>query len=91
MPAIHHTQVFEVPDALKDERFAQNPLVLAGPKVRFYAGAPLITSDGFALGTLCVIDQKPRALTDAQRALLDELSVVVVSLLGMARRHVGMR
>ena len=64
-----------------DERFADNPAVLDGPRIRFYAGCPLIDQAGFALGTLCVIDQKPRTLSDLQRANLHELATAMVRLL----------
>lgn len=67
-----------VQDASKDPRFADNPLVTNDPSVRFYAGAPLKTSDGFNLGTLCAIDQRPRTLTDKERQLLFDLSNIVV-------------
>jgi GAF domain-containing protein len=68
--AIAAEQLLEVPDALEDERFNTNPLVLDQPKVRFYAGAPLRSSEGHHLGTLCVIDRKPRQLNPHQRVML---------------------
>jgi GAF domain-containing protein len=80
-------QVMLVPDASRDARFAANPLVTGDPGIRFYAGAPLVTATGHALGTLCVIDRKPRTLTPAQvtqlRALADQ---VVVHLQARARQ-----
>lgn len=66
----HKEKMMEVPDARSDVRFVDNPAVTGDPHVRFYAGVPLVTSDGHALGTLCVVDQKPRQLTDAQRNAL---------------------
>jgi GAF domain-containing protein len=62
--------VFQVPDALADPRFADNPVVASGPRFRFYAGAPLTLSNGLRAGTLCVVDHRPRVLDDDQ---LDEL------------------
>lgn len=79
--AIHGTDILEVPDAVADPRFAENPLVRGRPNVRFYAGAPLRTASGHAVGTLCVIDQTPRELTPQQRAILTSLSRVAVALL----------
>lgn len=76
--AIHGQEIFEVPNALEDDRFRDNPLVTADPSIRFYAGAPLFTPDGFGIGTLCVIDSVPHTLTDAQRDALMILGRLVM-------------
>lgn len=75
--AILQNDIFEIPDAMQDIRFADNPLVKGEPYIRFYAGAPLKTSDGFPIGTLCVIDSKPRQLTEAQRLCLRDFADAV--------------
>ena len=77
-----------VPDARTDTRFADNPLVTGDPNVRFYAGMPLITSDGYALGSLCVIDRKPRQLSPDQQASLRALGNQVASQLEL-KRHIA--
>ena len=68
-----------MPNAEEDERFADNPLVVSEPNVIFYAGVPLVTPDGFAIGTLCVIDNKPRNISLERIQYLQTLSIQIIS------------
>lgn len=83
--ALIGTEMLIVEDARTDARFARNAMVTGEPYIRFYAGAPLLTPDGFALGTLCVIDCVPRILTAEQKEVLQSLSRLVMTQLEMTR------
>lgn len=89
--ALARPEVLQVPDATEDPRFCDNPLVTGDAHVRFYAGAPLVTSEGATLGTLCVIDRTPRRLTPAQTEVLVALSRQVVMLLELRRQLATVR
>ena len=79
---------FIVSNALDDERFAENPLVTGDPNIRFYAGAPLITDDGYALGSLCIIDRVPRQLPPEQKAALQSLARQTMKLLNARQKAI---
>jgi diguanylate cyclase (GGDEF)-like protein len=84
--AILKDDVLVVEDASQDPRFAGNPLVTDEPGIRFYAGAPLVNGDGHALGTLCVIDHRPRTITAQQRDALRVLSRQVMAQMELKRQ-----
>ncbi|AKG23698.1 response regulator [Calothrix sp. 336/3] len=83
--AILDTDVLVVPDATADQRFADNPLVIGQEKIKFYAGVPLINPEGYALGTLCVIDKKARTLSSEQLEALQTLGRQVVKQMELRR------
>ncbi|WP_232293126.1 ATP-binding protein [Stigmatella aurantiaca] len=85
--AIQQKELFVVPDAALDARFRDNPYVAGGPRIRFYAAAPLVTQEGFVLGTVCAIDRMPRELTPQQGRSLEALAGQVVSLLELRRMN----
>ena len=87
--AILQPDITIVSDVMADKRFSDNPLVTGDPWIRFYAGAPLFTPNGDALGTLCVIDQVQRSLSDTQINALGALSRQVMAQLEL-RRHIGL-
>jgi anti-sigma regulatory factor (Ser/Thr protein kinase) len=87
---IEQQDLFIVSDTLQDDRFRENPLVMGEPYIRFYAGAPLVTPDGHALGTLCVIDNRSRTLTADERAALDALRRQVESQLELRRNLIDL-
>jgi len=76
-----NTDLYQIEDATKTDLFSNNPLVTGSPNIRFYAGVPLVSSNGFSLGTLCVFDSKPKTLTDEQRFALKVLGNQVMKLL----------
>ena len=79
------TNLMVVPDASRDRRFSDNPYVTDNPNIRFYLGAPLLSSEGLALGTLCVVDRTPRQPKDSELAALRILGRQVSYLLELRR------
>lgn len=77
--AIQGDDIYEIPNALENKLFAENPLVTGAPDVRFYAGAPLISPEGYKLGTLCVIDTVPKKLNEKQKETLRILSGFIIN------------
>ncbi|MCB2108770.1 MAG: sensor domain-containing phosphodiesterase [Rhodobacteraceae bacterium] len=87
--AINQDDIFEIPDATADPRFRTNSLVIDGPRVRYYAGMPLRTSDGHALGTLSVVDRiARRPLSEPERILLKDLAAIVMTRIEL-RKAIG--
>jgi signal transduction histidine kinase len=84
--AIHQSDTMVVSDPLLDDRFANNPLVTGNPNIRFYAGAPLITSSGHGLGTLCVLDSKKIELSSEQLKALDDLRDMTMKYMELQKR-----
>jgi diguanylate cyclase (GGDEF)-like protein len=89
--AIEGHDVMVVENALDDQRFADNPLVTAAPNIRFYAGAPLRTKQGYNLGTLCVFDCRPRTLSVRQQHILEDLAAIVVDELELHHANVELQ
>jgi len=85
--ALHENAPLVVEDALHDSRFSDNPLVTSEPSIRFYAGMPLFTRDGFALGTLCIMDVAPRRMSSLFSEALRILSKQVIAQLELKRNH----
>ena len=84
--AILNKSIMVVKDVLLDRRFVNNPLVTCAPGIRFYAGVPLVTPSGYSIGTLCVIDRKPREdLSESQKKTLEALARQVVTQLELRR------
>jgi anti-sigma regulatory factor (Ser/Thr protein kinase) len=88
---IEQRDVVVVPDALADERFRHNPQVRGEPHIRFYAGAPLVTPDGHAIGTVCVVDHLPRTLSAEQLTALDAIRRQVEAQLELRRNLLELR
>lgn len=89
--AIHSDELFEIKNSKEDDRFKGNPLVTDAPEVIFYAGQPIISSEGYRLGTLCVIDNKPNELTEKQKRTMHILSQHVRSLLDLRKKNLELQ
>ena len=88
--AIHSSEPLIVEDALKDERFFDNPLVRGEPKIRLYAGFPLQNDENLRIGTLCVIDREPHGLSDTQFNIMQSLSRQAVAFLELRKRSINL-
>ncbi len=88
--AIHSSEPLIVEDALKDERFFDNPLVQGEPKIRLYAGFPLQNDENLRIGTLCVIDREPHGLSDTQISIMQSLSRQAVAFLELRKKSINL-
>lgn len=79
--AILNSEIFVIENALVDQRFCDNPLVMGAPDIRFYAGAPLHSTKGYRIGTLCLIDSQPRSFSSKQRSMLKDLAATIEALI----------
>jgi signal transduction histidine kinase/DNA-binding NarL/FixJ family response regulator len=86
--AIMGDEVMEVQDATKDERFKENPLVTDGLKIKFYAGAPLKDDQGYAIGTICAIDQEEKKITEHQRRTLATIANTAMNMVALRRKRI---
>ncbi len=87
--AIRQQNLFEICNATEDERFVKNPFVAESPRIRFYAGVPLVSPEGFPIGTLHVLDQKPRELTEDHREVLQVFARDIMAHLNLRRLSPG--
>lgn len=88
---IKSDEILEVPDALLDERFMHNRYVMGDPFVRYYCGVPLITPDGYRIGSLCVVDRVPRLLDSAQKEALQTLAGEVIARMELNRQKIKLQ
>ena len=89
--ALQQESILIIPDTSKDERFSDNPLVTGDPNIGFYAGMPLTTEEGYTIGTLCVLDRKPRTLTEVQLLTLKTLGKQVVKMLDLRLKVLNLK
>ncbi len=87
----HPDQLLEIPDATADARFVDNPFVTGSDAIRFYAGMPLVTPSGAAIGTVCVLDRERRELTQAQKDGLSALARITMNLLEARHREIALQ